>query len=128
MMHMAEHASQAARRNELTEARARKLIDELLESTGMNPVSNLTVRAFCDDWLDSKRLSVSQSSFVRYTHALRLLVEGLGQRADKPLSALRPFDVAAYRDSRIKENVSGGTLSHDLRIVRSMLSLPGVRG
>src|SRR4029077_65219 len=81
-----ERAAQAARANTLTEASVRKWMDELLESTGQSPVRNTTVRSFSQDWLAGKRLSVSHATARRYERALKLFLEGLGARADKPLA------------------------------------------
>jgi hypothetical protein len=117
-----ERAAKTARQDELTEAHVRKWMDELLETTGLSPVRSFTVRAFCAEWLAGKRPRVGQATAVRLTRALRLLVEGLGPRADKPLSSLTSSDIAAYRNARQRENVSTGTLFHYVKIVRSMLS------
>jgi integrase len=117
-----ERAAQAARANELTETHVRKWMDELLESTGQSPVHNITVRSFSNDWLAGKRLTVSHAAARRYERALRLFLEGLGARADKPIAGVTVSDIAAYRDARLKENVAGGTLSHYIKAIRSMLA------
>jgi integrase len=117
-----ERAAKAARADELTETRVRKWLDELLESTGLSPVRNTTARSFCGEWVAGKRLTVSHGAARRYERALKLFLEGLGLRANKPLSGVTASDVAAYRDARLKEDIAGGTLSHYIKAVRSMFN------
>jgi integrase len=113
-------AERAARAGELTENHVRKWLDELLESTGNSPVRNTTLRSFCHEWLSSKQLTVSHDAARRYEHALELLLQGMGSRADKPLSAVTASDIAAYRNARLAENVAVGTLANYIKAVRSM--------
>jgi integrase len=117
-----ERAIQAARQGELTETRVRKWLDEMLESTGLSPVRAATVRSFFEEWLSGKRLSVTPAAARRYERALKLFIEGLGMRADKPLSGITASDLAAYRNARLTENVASGTLAHYLKAVRSMFA------
>jgi hypothetical protein len=97
-------------------------VDELLESTGLSPVRNVTLRSFCLEWLAGKRLTVSHAAARRYQRALELLLQGVGLRADKPPSGVTVSDIAAYRDARLRENVAGGTLTHYIKAVRSMFN------
>jgi integrase len=117
-----ERASRAARQNELTESHVRRWMDELLESTGLSPVRNVTVRSFCNDWLAGKQLTVSHGAARQYERALELFLGELGTRADKPLSSVTASDIAAYRDARLAENVSVGTLLHYLKAIRSLFT------
>ena len=117
-----ERAAVAARRNELTESHVRKWMDELLESTGQSPVRNITLRSFANDWLAGKRLTVSHAAARRYERACELFLVGLGARADKPLAGITASDVAAYRDARLAEHVSGGTLLHYIKAIRSLFT------
>src|SRR5262249_11275343 len=61
-------------------------LDEMLESTDLSRVRNVTLRSFCDEWLAGKRLTVSHAAARRYRRALELLLQGVDLRADKPLS------------------------------------------
>lgn len=117
-----ERATRAARQDQLTESHVRKWMDELLESTGQSPVRNSTLRSFCDEWLSNKRLTVSHAGARRYERALELFIGQLGARALKPLAGVTAADIAAYRDARLAENVSGGTLEHYIKAIRSLFN------
>jgi integrase len=117
-----ERATRAARQDQLTESHVRKWMDELLESTGQSPVRNSTLRSFANDWLSGKRLTVSNAAARRYERALELFIGGLGARALKPLAGVTAADIAAYRDARLAENVSGGTLAHYIKAIRSLFN------
>jgi integrase len=117
-----ERTAAATRRGELTEAKARMWVDEMLESTGLAAVRRDSVRDFANMWLAGKGLSVTPGIMRRYKRALKLFLEGLDQRALKPLSAVTPADIAAYRDARMAEAIAPGTLHHYLKIVRSIFA------
>jgi integrase len=115
-----EKASGQARGGELTEARVRKLLDDVLESVGEGPIRSVSVRAFGTTWLANKQPSVRPNVLRLYRRALERFCDNLGTKADKPLASLIPADVAAFQAARSRE-VSGGTALLDLKTVRSVL-------
>jgi integrase len=117
-----EKTSRAARTGELTESKTRAWFNEMLTGAGLAAARHDSVRDFAGQWLAGKRLSVSSETARRYERALELFCEGLGPRADKPISAVTPGDVALYRNARMEERIAAGTLHHFLKIVRSMLA------
>ena len=115
-----EKASDQARSGELTEARVRKLLDDVLESVGESPVRSVSVRAFAASWLANKQPAVRPNVLRLYRRALERFCDGLGAKADKPLAALTPADIAAFQAARTSE-VASGTALLDLKTVRSVL-------
>ena len=117
-----EKASEKARSGELTEIQVRKLFDELLENVGQSPMRSESVRSFFQSWLSSKHVSIGKSSFGQYTKAITTFLVGLGAKADKSLAGVTPSDITAFRDARLAEGVSAGTLAHDLTTLRSVFA------
>ena len=115
-----EKASATARSGELTEARVRKLLDDVLESVGEGPVRSSSFRAFATTWLGNKQPGVRPNVYRQYRRACERFCASLGAKADKPLASLVPADIAAFQATRTGE-VSGGTALLDLKTVRSVL-------
>jgi integrase len=116
-----EIASLKARTGELTEARVRKLLDEVLENVGEERVRSVTVRSFTLSWLEGKKLSVRPQVLRLYRRAFERFWVSLGLKADKPLASLTPADITAFQDTRGRD-VSVGTLLLDLKTIRSALA------
>jgi integrase len=117
-----EKAASAARAGELTERTARKILDDILESVGGAKLKSESLRAFAANWLAGKELSVSLNAARHYRKAVGQFLEFLGQRADKPLSALVVRDIEGYRNLLLGSGVSNSTLQADLKIIRRLLS------
>jgi integrase len=113
-------ATDQARSGELTEARVRRLLDDVLESVGEGPVRSVRVRAFAATWLANKQPVVKPSVLRLYRRALERFCDSLGAKADKPLASVVPADIAAFQAARTRE-VSGGTALLDLKTIRSVL-------
>jgi integrase len=116
-----EKASAKAREGELTEARVRKLLEDVLESVGQAPIRAETVRSFFATWLEGKKLSTKPTVHHLYERIVGKFLNCLGPKADKALASLIPADIAAFRNSRVN-TVATGTLMMDLKTIRSALS------
>jgi integrase len=123
-----ERATQKARSGELTEIAVRKLLGDVLESIGHNPLSAETTRSFFLSWLAEKKISTKASVYQLYDMVITRFLKFLGDRALKSLSALTPTDLAAYRDFRLGSHISVGTLRGDFRVIKSVLHAARRRG
>jgi integrase len=123
-----EKAAQKARSGELTEIVVRKLLDDVLESTGQKPFPTETPRSFFATWLAGKKITVKPGVYQLYNMVSARFLAFLGDRADKSLSAVTPSDFAAYRDFRLEAHVSIGTLRGDFRVIKSVFQAARRRG
>jgi integrase len=118
-----EKASEKARADQLTEVQVRKLLDEVLESVGQQPMQSESVRSFFANWLSGKQLAITKGTYTHYKKVLGRFLEGLGERADKSIANVRPHDIEAFRDARFKvDGISTGTLLLELKAIRSVFS------
>jgi integrase/recombinase XerC len=115
-------AAEAADRGDLTEVRARKILNEILENAGEVPMRTRTVRDFFTSWLAGKELATKKDTFLHYRKAVSEFFGVLGSRADKGLETLVPADIENFRDTRTKQGLSGPTVSQDIKAIRSVLS------
>jgi integrase len=118
-----EKASEKARADELTEVQVRKLLDEVLESVGQQPIQSESVRSFFTNWLSGKQLAITKGTHTHYKKVLDRFLEGLGDRAGKSIANVRLCDIVAFRDARFKvDAISTGTLLLELKAIRSVFS------
>jgi integrase len=117
-----DKAAAAARAGELTEIQARKILDDILESTGSDKLGVETARAFFSKWITSKELSTKPSTALHYKKTVRKFLEFLDGRADKSVAAISVRDIEGFRDSLAQSGISNPTLKGDLKIVRRVLA------
>jgi integrase len=107
----------------LTETTARKILDDILESTGARALPHDTVRAFAARWLASKELGITAGTIQRYSQVVAAFLESLGPLADRSLQAVTSVHIASYRDERLRtDHISRGTLSRDLSVLSGLFS------
>jgi integrase len=99
-----ERASFEAKKKQLTESCALKLLSEFVEHTTGEPIRNYTVTQWLREWLSAKKVETSASTFTKYESSINRFLSSLGSRADINLRAVLPSDI---RDCRESERASG---------------------
>jgi len=99
-----EHACRLARQGTLTADRSRAVLSEILErvSGGTESIRNVPAAEFFASWLDHKVATKSEGTAERYRATVTQFLAHLGERAAKPLTAIRPADVQAFLTGRGK--------------------------
>jgi integrase len=116
-----EEASDKARAGELTETTARKILDDILGSTGARALPHDTVRAFAERWLNAKEPSVTKHTARRYRQVVLAFLASLGPLADRSIQGVTGVHIATYRDERLRtDHISRGTLGRDLAALSSL--------
>lgn len=117
-----ERAESNAKASLLTEAQCRKLLSEILERTTGDSIRHVATDAFLRDWLAGKEALGKVRTAERYRNTVELFLKHLGERADKPLTALAPRDVQGFLTARLKSGVATKTASVDIKSLRSAFS------
>jgi len=117
-----EKAADQARRGELVEAQARKILDDILETVGEGPIRTQTVAEFFNRWMAGKQLAKKARTAERYRKVVAEFLKAIGDRAAKPLASLCPADVERFRDERFRQGVSAATLKLDLKLIRGVFN------
>ena len=117
-----EKASEAAGKGSLTEVQARKVLNEILASTGEGPIRTKSVREFFTNWLAGKKLATKEDTFLHYRKEVSAFLEVLGSRADKGLETLTPGDIENFRDARTKCGLSEATVAQYVKAIRRVLN------
>jgi len=128
VMEMFIAASQEAAKGRMTEATARKVLNELLVATGQSPMHHATIRDYMMGWVSSKEAAKSPATAKRYHHTVRTFIDHLGRKADQSLGALLPRDIETFRDLQLKEGKSASTANMTVKTLRIPLNLARRQG
>lgn len=124
-----ERAARLGASGSLTEHRSRELLSELLEqiTDGRETVRATTARDFLVGWLDSKRALLAQGSIWSYESAVDGAIECLGQRADRPLDAVRTEDLQGFVSKLVKSGKAPKTVGIYMKVLRSAFKAARLR-
>ena len=105
-----ERAGKLARRGELVEAQARDVLKDIMKRADIGETLQcVSIRQHFTDWLASKKAKKSEATGERYGGAVEGFLEGLGMRADKPLTSLTARDVERFLAARMAEGLAPAT-------------------
>lgn len=80
-----------------------------------------TLRDYVTQFLKRKKPTVGKSTYSNAERAYRVFVEGMGEKADKPMLTLTPADLHRWREVEL-ERISPNTLQTYTKIVRIISS------
>ena len=116
-----EHASEKARRKELTAAQARKVLAELVAASSGEEMTFHSVEEWLRGWLSNKEGSASARTTDRYHQIVRDFLEYLGPKARASIASISPGDLTSFRNHLHREGRSAGTCN---TIVKGILNSP----
>ncbi|MBI4024232.1 MAG: site-specific integrase [Verrucomicrobia bacterium] len=115
-----EKATRLARSGKLTPERAREVIAEgvanVFAASG-DELPHATIRAWCERWLAAKEIETETTTHSRYKGIVARFLDGLDQKANRDLSALRTTEIQAFRDGQARE-LSRASANLGLKILR----------
>ena len=121
-LRMEEAAKKAVARN-FPEEQARKILNEIRTLTGDDPVRHRSLAEYATDWLQSKKVSASEATFIRYSGVVTEFISFAGkQRAQNSIDAVNPQDVKDFRDSQVNQGKSATTANLALKTLRALFN------
>ena len=97
--------------DELVESQARKVVSDLMERVGNEAIRAPSTKKFLSDWILGKELNRSESTAIRYRGIVESFLKGLGQKAERPITAISPTDIQSYLKSRMEGGCSPSTIA-----------------
>jgi len=85
----------------LTETRARELISEIVEHATGEPLRNYTAEDWLWEWLQGKKATKTEGTFLKYENAINGFLETVGNRAKFNVNQIAPRDILRFRDAQI---------------------------
>ena len=116
--HKLEYASHESKSARLTEARARELISEIVEHATGEPLRNYTAEEWLREWLQGKKATKAEGTFLKYENAINGFLTSVGNRAKFNVNQIAPRDVLRFRDAQILDGKNPSTANDQVKIVR----------
>lgn len=113
-----ERASKLGTSNNLTEARARELISEIVENTLGEPLKFYSTEEWLRDWLEGKKTAKSNGTYVKYRHTVESFIALLGAKAKRNLNQVTPRDVQRFRDGELATGKHPTTCNYAVKHLR----------
>src|SRR6266446_3242362 len=111
-------ASQLGSNGNLTEARARELISEIVENTLGEPLKFYTAEEWLHDWLEAKKTAKSDATYLKYRHTIDSFITSLGPKAKRNLNQVTPRDVQRFRDTELAAGKHPSTCNYAVKHLR----------
>ena len=111
-------ASQLGLNGNLTEARARELISEIVENTLGEPLKFYTTEEWLRDWLEVKKTAKSNATYLKYQHTIESFIASLGPKAKRNLNQVTPRDVQRFRDAELDAGKHPSTCNYAVKHLR----------
>ena len=115
-----EKASQLARQKQLNEARARKVVSDILENAGEAPLEEQTVESFLREWLQSKE---NEGTRERYKLVVDRFLSCMGKKSKALISNISHRDILRFVKSRKDEGLSSRTILTDIKALGTAFRL-----
>lgn len=115
-----EQASQLAKQGQLNEARARKVVSDILERVGEAPLDSTTVESFLMEWVNSKDNAGTKD---RYNLVAESFLTCLGKKSKSLISNINYRDVLRFIKSRQDEGLAPKTVLVDAKALNTAFTL-----
>jgi len=120
-----EHAEQRAQAGTMTTVQFRKILSDTSERINGESLVAVSTEDYLADWLKGIVARNSAGTIERYKNTVRLLLESLGDKAKKPVTALTPHDIETFLNQRTKAGMAPQTISIDLKNPHTSFSSRG---
>jgi len=112
-----ERVARQAREGQITEARVRATITDLIARLNGPATSSRKVREFLESWIEGKKLELAEGSVPEYAKTVQEILTSLGSKADQPLDMVTRADVTRFRD-HLAKRLAAATTNKYLKIAR----------
>lgn len=92
---------EAAAKSERTAAKIQTSLSEIVRSVTGEALPSATVREYFTAFLEGKQNRVNESTLRKYKTAFKTFLEGLGEKADSPIAAIKHPDVYRWQSAEL---------------------------
>ncbi len=94
-------------------------VDEFVSIAG-GELTTYTIKSWFESWLDS-RTDASKATLLEYNRTVALFVEGLGARANMPLTTLQTRTIELFKE-KVAKRVAPSTVNKCLKVIKAALN------
>ena len=91
----------------------RKVVNDFSEKTSGDSLIAQSTEDYLNDWVKTLDTRNRQGTIERYDKTVRLFIEGLGDKAKKPIVGITPKDIETFLTRRLRSGVAPQTASID---------------
>jgi integrase len=97
----------------------REVFSQIYRDTYGQDIPSVTVRQYCERWLDEKRLETSPASLCSYSASVNHFLAFLGERASSDIALVSRADIVAWR-SELASHLYRVTVNRHIKTLRSL--------
>jgi integrase len=112
-------AYEQASRGLRTKRQVRRMIERLAEELGGESICALSLRAFAQEWLATKRPEIAKATFDFYSGSIEKFCSFLGEDANRSIEEITKGQIVDYRNALARELCARST-NHDLATVKML--------
>src|SRR6185369_4568748 len=101
----------------LTTTQIKKVLNDVSEKITGDTLIAPTTEAYLNEWVEGVGARATPATVERYTHTVTLFLAHLGDKAQKPITAVTPHDADGFLTSRLKTGVAPKTAIVDLKTI-----------
>jgi integrase len=113
-----ERVERQARAGNLTTTQLQKVLDDVSTKVNGETLIAPTAEKYLGDWLLGVGTRNSPATLERYSNTVRLFLEHLGQKAQRPISILNAVDFEGFLNARLKMGCAPRTAIIDLKTLK----------
>lgn len=114
-----EETALAGKRGNLTEAKVRRVLSDILELTTGEPMHFASITDFFKDWIQDKEGSKKGRTAQKYGPLSASFLASLGKRAKMNIAVIGPADIRQWRSGLQQEGLSAASVNGAVRIISS---------
>ena len=124
IMRILEEAGTLALRGTLSESKGREFLNSILRTASGGEADLPSVEQWLRDWVEEKRGSRTEGTYVRYESVIRSFLDSLPRkRKSAPVTAVTVNDIRSFRNALSAEGRSPATVNLAVKILRTAFNL-----
>ncbi len=112
-----ERVERKAMAGALTSAQIKRVLNDVSEKVTGDTLIAPTTEVYLTEWLAGVGARATEATVERYTHSVKLFLAHLGDKAQKPVTAVTPRDAEGFLTGRLKAGVAPKTAIVDLKTI-----------
>ena len=112
-----ERIERRAAQGAITTTQFKKVLSEVSEKITGDTLIAQSTKTYLDEWLEAVAARSTEATVERYKNSVKLFNNHLGDKAQKPITAVTPRDVEGFLTARLKAGVAPKTAIVDLKII-----------
>lgn len=114
-----ERVERQAKQGTLTTTQLRKVLNDVSEKVTGDSLAVPTSEKYLNDWLETVEARNTSATRERYGNTVKIFLQSLKDKAQKPVNSVTPKDVDAFLTGRLKSGAAPKTAIVDLKTLNT---------